>query len=395
MEGYCSIIISPYKKSTKISGRHSGGIALLYEESYKKFFEVVKSSNNSIWCRISKQTLGKHKDLFICGIYIPPENSTYFNEEIFEKLEVEIEDFIKKGYVMLLGDFNARTGQESDSVCRDGQNFILNDCSNMSFKTSCRNTFNPIVNSHGKRLLDLCKSFDLRILNGRITGDSLGRFTYSTQNGDSTVDYIITDQCLFNSVKYFTVNKQLFLSDHCPISVWIESSIPQISEIDVANLNHLETISAQFVWTENSPESFQNAMKSSKVKTLISNFLSRDFQEGNSETVEEAVHLVESIFTTASTMSLRLRQLKHNKKKKAQNVCHKKWFDFDCRKARKELRKLSNQKHTDPSDPHLRNVYHNKLKSFKKHLKIKKYNFHRVNYKSFKITQQTRIFGKY
>ena len=57
IEGYCSIIISPYKKSTKTSGRHSGGIALLYKASYKNLFEVVKSSNNSIWCRISKQTL--------------------------------------------------------------------------------------------------------------------------------------------------------------------------------------------------------------------------------------------------------------------------------------------------------------------------------------------------
>lgn len=59
-------------------------------------------------------------------------------------------------------------------------------------------------------------------------------------------------------------------------------------------------------------------MKSSAVKTLTANFLSKDFHEGNSKTIEEAVHFVESIFSTASSLSLPLRQIKSNKKKKTQ-----------------------------------------------------------------------------
>ena len=54
---------------------------------------------------------------------------------------------------------------------------------------------------------------------------------------------------------------------------------------------------------------------------------------------------------------------------------NKKWFDFECMKARRSLRQLSNQKHRDPCNSFLRKSYHEKLKEFKKLLKTKKLNF--------------------
>lgn len=98
--------------------------------------------------------------------------------------------------------------------------------------TPPRNNFDYIINPHGKNLLDICKTFDLKILNGRTNGDSLGRFTFSSQNGESTVDYIIADQFLFKCTKYFTVDKQCFLSDHSPISAWLQPLAPNINESD-------------------------------------------------------------------------------------------------------------------------------------------------------------------
>lgn len=379
VEGFCSLSIRAYKNRTKKnSGRYSGGVSLLYKEKYQNYVELIKSSNNYMWCRISGRILGKHKDLFICGIYIPPDNSNYFKTEIFDKLEDEIDEFSKKGYVMLLGDFNARTGKSDDTTCKDGHNYIPNDCSDMSIESAHRNNFDSVLNSHGKRLLEICKMFDLKILNGRTNGDSLGRFTYSSRNGNSTVDYVITDQLLFNSARYFTVDSQIFLSDHSPIATWIQSTIPNLPDNNTPqfNLNALGSISPQFIWTQESVEPFQKAMQSSKVRSLINEFLSKDFNEINGTSIEEATTDVQSIFMTASLMSLKLRQIK-NKKKTKQNICNKKWFDFDCKKARKELRQLSNQKHSCPSDPYIRELYHYNLKKFKKLLKMKKYNFHK------------------
>jgi len=395
IENYCAISINPHKKRAK-SGRLSGGLSLLYKNKYQRFVEIVKSTTNSLWCKISKNILGKHKDLFICGIYVPPENSNYFNKEIFENLENEIDKFSKQGYILLLGDFNARTGRESDSVCQDGHDFISNDCSNMSLLTPPRNNFDSILNSHGKHLLDICKTFDLKLLNGRTDGDSLGRFTYSSQNGESTVDYIIADQFLFNCTKYFTVDKQSFLSDHSPISVWLQTLVPNESETNMSqlNLSSLESISSQYIWSEESIEPFKNAIQSVKTKTLINEFLSKTFNETTSTSVEEAVHLVNSIFTTASSMSLRLKQFKQENKKRNKRICNKKWFDFECKKARKELRNLSNQKHSNPSDVYIRQLYNHKLKSFKKLVRIKKYNFHQDNLHNLQAHSESSSFWK-
>ena len=63
-----------------------------------------------------------------------------------------------------------------------------------------RQNFDNIVNDHGKQLLDLCKTCDLRILNGRSKGDTLGKFTFHSINGISTVDYIIVGHDLFTGV---------------------------------------------------------------------------------------------------------------------------------------------------------------------------------------------------
>ena len=48
-----------------------------------------------------------------------------------------------------------------------------------------RKSFDNQVNEHGKCLLQICKSLDLRILNGRCKGDSLGKITVSRKSGNN------------------------------------------------------------------------------------------------------------------------------------------------------------------------------------------------------------------
>ena len=76
---------------------------------------------------MSSSVLGQQNDLFICGLYILPENSRYFDDEIFNNLENDMETYTKKGNMILLGDFNARTGMYKDNVSKEGSNFISND----------------------------------------------------------------------------------------------------------------------------------------------------------------------------------------------------------------------------------------------------------------------------
>ena len=52
------------------------------------------------------------------------------------------------------------------------------------------------LNSHGERLLEICKSADLKILNGRVSGNSKGRVTFRGKNGLSVVDHAVCYQDL-------------------------------------------------------------------------------------------------------------------------------------------------------------------------------------------------------
>ena len=95
-----------------------------------------------------------------------------------------------------------------------------------------RQNFDNIVNDHGKQLLDLCKTCDLRILKGRSKGDTLEKFTFHSINGISTVDYIIVSHDLFTSVQGFAVKQPNIFSDHSQIVCWIKTGT------DLSNNNY-------------------------------------------------------------------------------------------------------------------------------------------------------------
>ena len=181
----------------------------------------MKKSPNFLWFKISKDYTKTNKDIYTCGLYIPPHNSRYFNDELFEEREMGIALFSSHGSILLMGDFNSRTGKYSDSICQEGSTVIPNDRSELSLNPTQRNSFDNEVNNHGKRLLEICKSADLRILNGRVSGESLGRATFHGRNGISVIDYALCDQDLFLNVSNFIVKQPNPLSDHSPIVTWL------------------------------------------------------------------------------------------------------------------------------------------------------------------------------
>ena len=59
-----------------------------------------------------------------------------------------------------MGDFNARTGTINQSLSNEGNQYIQ-DQSESSFQTKKRESFDPVINNHGKCLLEICKNNDL------------------------------------------------------------------------------------------------------------------------------------------------------------------------------------------------------------------------------------------
>ena len=66
-----------------------------------------------------------------------------------------------------------------------------------------------ILNTRGKKLLNLCKQCGLRILNGRMLRDSLGQYTSHHLSGSSYVIYYFIES---KSILSLVVLTTLFLS---------------------------------------------------------------------------------------------------------------------------------------------------------------------------------------
>ncbi len=82
--------------------------------------------------------------------------------------------------IFLSGDFNDRTGELMDYVCNDSQDKSIQNSNDYSVDISSHNilrcNWDDKINISGRNLIDLCKSANLRICNGRTVGDLFGGF---------------------------------------------------------------------------------------------------------------------------------------------------------------------------------------------------------------------------
>ena len=92
-----------------------------------------------------------------------------FHRSHFALLENEVSMFANQGKVLLIGDFNSRTGQSPDYVLNDStdlNNFSDNYILPINYSVDQilkRNNQDQICNAQGKNLLHLCIASKLRI----------------------------------------------------------------------------------------------------------------------------------------------------------------------------------------------------------------------------------------
>lgn len=156
--------------------------------------------------------------------------------------------------LMLCGDFNARTGSESDSTDIHGEKIT-----HFALTTKRRVNPDPVINKNDKKLVQVCRSLGL-YCNARIRGDPSSRFTYCSALGSSVVDYAITDMDP-SCICAFTVRPQLPLSDLC------RTQQPNNRNVNLC-----------YKWTRNSVSEFSSIKSSADVTNLINKFLITEFQ---------------------------------------------------------------------------------------------------------------------
>ena len=158
--------------------------------------------------------------IVIVAMYIPPYNSTYFDETYFHNLDLIMNHFSER-QVFVMGDLNCRTGTPThEDLC---------------YKT------NPdiVINNNGKSLLQILERYKKwNIINGAIFNNRVFDTKYTFFRGEvqSQNDICITNW--MNDVKTFKICSKLIESDHCPCRMAFSSKVsPDLRLVEECSRN--------------------------------------------------------------------------------------------------------------------------------------------------------------
>ena len=166
---------------------------------YKHYIQNVDKSQDDF----IKLTLTGNHELFC--LYIPPIDSIYFKDETFSLLA---DSFVAKEDNQIIfggGDLNCRIGNDMRQPPPGGK---------------YRENPDKVVNSHGRFLVDLCKTFNCYPLNNltfnRKSFD--GKYTFYNGNRKSQSDVVVGNPDALPNIECFTIHELSFNpSDHFPV----------------------------------------------------------------------------------------------------------------------------------------------------------------------------------
>jgi len=191
-------------------GRYSGGLSLYYKQTLNNHIKIVEKDQHGImWVKLCKDLFDFQQDVYICNVYIPPNNSNVIdtiNFDFIEQIEVGIEKYKLLGKIFISGDLNCRTSNVSDNM--DIDIYIDNDVNQQSSSVyiTPRANRDHVIDTQGRRLIELCQTTSFVIGNGRLFKDrGIGNHTFHSVNGSSTVDYFLLNVNDFIHVTDFEI----------------------------------------------------------------------------------------------------------------------------------------------------------------------------------------------
>ena len=109
---------------------------------------------------------------------------------------------------------------------------------------------------YGQLLLFFCENTGYKIANVRMFNDNdIGRYTYYSANGSSTIDYLIFNEN--NIISEFDVLPKLVESDHCPIQFNISNTKLDCNPLKIDTcVNATSSRSNVFIWQDEKREEY-------------------------------------------------------------------------------------------------------------------------------------------
>ncbi len=219
-----------------------GGIAVYVCQRLARHTSVWRTAafGTHAWVRVGKEA-GLTAPLMLAACYIPPQSGNAHAKDIadvWDALAADVAAAQAEGAVLLAGDFNARTATlqdwnegETDDAAHNGAllDVVLCEQDGLVQPPVCSDRCNQdsTVNRHGRELISLCRSTDLRICNGRTPGDLTGTCTcFPLTGGKSTVDYFLACPALMPHVRHLSVRAPEVGFDHSSLRLQLDCMTP-------------------------------------------------------------------------------------------------------------------------------------------------------------------------
>lgn len=289
------------------------------------------------WFKLSKILFDIDEDIIFGAVYVPPESSKYMNQNLLDSFYAEIDNFISNyKYVILQGDFNARTSNMPDIVDADQRLFeYVNMDTRALFDTNLREllrinnmninrySYDNSINRFGKMLIEFCRANDFVILNGRSFSDKIGRFTC---NDTSVIDYVITS-C--NALSLF---REFYISEYCPLLSDVHCCLNFTLSKEFVNYNQNEPSNEKIrKWDDSRKQDFIDNVNVDIIETALQ-ILSSNVVFDQTK-IDDVVHSFENALVNSArnTFGVKNVNIKRNMYKVKQN---NKWFNTECKMTR-------------------------------------------------------------
>ncbi|XP_075150635.1 uncharacterized protein LOC142224734 [Haematobia irritans] len=244
----------------------------------------------------------------ICVIHVRDRNTSltlipiYMRPAVWENIYENIKSILTKNRFVnpiIIGDLNIRIGNLQVHIEDEMKHEFVSGLEERKSKDA-------VINSRGRKFLDLCYDFGLVIANGMTVGDENGELTFVSGIGESVNDICAVSHELLKFILSFHVDEKTW-SDHFPIVLTL-----QINSIRMVENN--PNLLPKLKWDPNNISKYHNNITSllqTKKQTM------RSFTFGDiTNIIKEAhskIYINVHIFTPKQ-----------------------KWFNLSCHKARKQ-----------------------------------------------------------
>ena len=271
-------------------------------------------------------------------VYIPPIGTTSTRDTCpFDDLQDEIVSKRCTGLVYISGDFNSPTMKIRDIDMHHDFPGNMHLCKH-------RLNNDKVTNTYGRKLINLCRSNEMAILNGRVRVDGnrkrINCYTCIRYYGSRVVDYVIAQIEALNIMTHLKFWKRPVETDHTPLSLTLEVVLdkPRTEQRRERDVPYYY-VPYYYKWDPGNKQAFLEAFNATVTQNFYQTILCAVADEKTKS--DGIIDLFHDMILTG--IQDNFREIGNNFKK---DFPHNHWFDDECR----QLKSLLKSNELGPED---------------------------------------------